>query len=161
MGISISVPQNSLSSEEESSEMQIRPCFTGPFELPEDYEPASPAYLVHHNKTCFQKDITIKMHHYANLECEEDCEDMAFLSASSTPEYRESNPVYTFKETRGTKGVFKPGDQVGEISLRHFCLMRAGKRKRKTRKSDSSPKKHQGSYTDASLLVLSYFISRR
>ena len=143
MGISIFVNHNVISLEEESSNIAIRPCFTGPFELPENYEPASPAYLIRHVMKDFQKDITIRMHHYASLQNEEDCEDMAFLTASSTPEYRESRPVYTFKEIQGAKGIFKPGDQVGEISLKHFCFVRAAKRKRKE-SPESSSKKHEG-----------------
>ena len=94
MGISISVAQDSIHPEG-PSDIVIRPCFSGPFELPENYEPASPSYLIHHNMKDFQKDVTIRMHHYASLQNEEDCEDMAFLTASSTPEYRvwESCPV--------------------------------------------------------------------
>ena len=94
------------------------------------------------------------MHHYANLQSKEDCEDMAFLSANSTPEYKESSPVYTFKEIRGAKGVFKPLDQIGVVSLRHFCFEMIGKRKRAEKPEDSSDsstetsegslKKHQG-----------------
>ena len=143
MGISIFVNYNTISLEKESSDMSIRPCFTGPFELPENYEPASPSYLIRHDMKVFQKDVTIRMHHYASLQNEDDCEDMAFLTASSTPEYRESRPVYTFKEIQGAKGIFKPGDQVGVISLRHFCFMRAAKRKRQ-KTPESSSKKHKG-----------------
>ena len=143
MGISIFVNQNTISLEKESSDISIRPCFTGPFELPENYELASPSYLIRHDMKDFQKDVTIRMHHYASLQSEEDCEDMAFLTASSTPEYRESHPVYTFKEIQGAKGIFKPGDQVGEISLRHFCFVRAVKRERGGTSNDSS-KKHKG-----------------
>ena len=138
MGISLSATQNLMNSEEESSDMLIRPCITGPFELPKNYEPASLSYLIHHNMKDFQKDVTIRMHHHASLQNEEDCEDMAFLTASSTPEYRESRPVYTFKEIQGSKGIFKPGDQVGEISLRHFCLVRVAKRKRDDTQESSS-----------------------
>ena len=147
MGISVSIPADSLGSSAEPVELSIRPCFSGPFELPDQYESASPAYLIHHDKMDFQKDITIRMHHYASLQSEEDCEDMAFLSASSTPEYRGSRPVYTFKEIHGAKGIFRPGDQVGEISLRHFSFSKvARKRKRGAVASvDSQEKKDQGS----------------
>ena len=143
MGISIFVSHNTISLEEESSDMSICPCFSGPFELPENYEPASPSYLIRHSMKDFQKDVTIRMHHYASLQSEEDCEDMEFLTASSTPEYRESRPVYTFKEIQGAKGIFKPGDKVGEISLRHFCFLRAAKRKR-GEIPESSSKRHKG-----------------
>ncbi len=125
MGISINVPSCSVG---EPSSVHIRSCFSGPFELPEQYESASPTYLICHGKMDFQKDITLRIHHYASLHSEEDCEDMAFLSASSTPEYGGSRPLYTFNKILGTKGVFRPGEQVGEISLRHFCLVKIGKR---------------------------------
>ena len=144
LGISISVPEKSLGSTKQSVDLSIRSCFSGPFQLPDQYEPASPAYLIHHGKMNFQKDITIRMHHYASLQSEEDCEDMVFLSASSTPEYRGSRPVYTFKEIHGAKGIFRPGDQVGEISLRHFCFAKIGKRKREEEAAVESEKKHRG-----------------
>ena len=152
LGISISVPEGSISPSEEPVDLHIHPCFCGPFRLPQQYESASPAYLIRHSKkTKFQKDITIRIHHYASIGCEEDCEEMAFLSASSTPEYIESHqgeemvhPVYTFKKIRGyTK--FRPGDQVGEISLRHFCILKIGKRKRSEEgPSNSDEKKQRG-----------------
>ena len=132
LGISISVPEGSLSPLEEPVDLHISPCFCGPFRLPQKCESASLAYLIHPSKkTTFQKDITIRMHHYASTGSKGDCGKMAFLSASSTPEYIESHqgegvvhPVYTFKKIRGANTKFRPGDQVGEISLRHFCILK-------------------------------------
>ena len=152
VGISVFIPENSLSIEEESLDLSIHACFSGPFELPNGYESASSTYLITHNKrVTFSKDVTVRMHHYACLKSEEDCEDMVFLSASSTPAYRESDPpVYVFRKIQGAKGIFKPGDQVGEISLRHFCLLKIGKRKREEDEdeevdnSESSPKLSKG-----------------
>ena len=152
VGISVVIPENSLSIEEESLDLSIHPCFSGPFELPEGYESASPTYLITHSRrVTFSKDVTVRMHHSACLKIEEDCEDMVFLSASSTPVYRESDPpVYIFKKIQGVKGIFRPGDQVGEISLRHFCLLKIGKRKREEDEdeqvddSKSSPKLSKG-----------------
>ena len=152
MGISISVPEGSLSPSEEPLDLHIHPCFHGPFELPKEYESASPAYLIHHSKkTNFHKDITVRIHHYACLESEEDCEEMAFLSANSTLEfieaYQDEGPVYIFKKIHGANAKFRPGDQVGEISLRHFCIIKACKRKRSIEDSTEteSEKKHKGS----------------
>ena len=154
IGISISIPESSLSPSEEALDLHIHPCFRGPFKLPREYKSASPAYLIRHSKkTNFHKDITVRIHHYACLESEEDCEEMAFFSASSTPEYIESHqdegvvhPVYTFKKIRGANTKFRPGDQVGEISLRHFCIIKVGKRKRRgTSAIAESEKKHKGS----------------
>ena len=140
MGISLYIPKHSPNFVND-----IRPCFSGPFELPDGYEPASPAYLILHNEVHLQKDVTMRMNHYANLRSQEDCECMRFLSASSTPEYRDSQPVYAFKEMLGSKGTFKPGDQVGEVLLQHFCFGITGKRKRNSEESSAiSSKKHQG-----------------
>jgi hypothetical protein len=142
IGVSVSVPEKSLGSSRKASDFGIYPCFSGPFELPDEYESASPAYLLRHDKVDFQKDLTIRMRHYACLEREEDCEDMVFLSASSTPENRESCPVYTFKEIHGAKRMFKAGDQVGEISLRHFCFTKIARKRH--RKGVAAGKKHEG-----------------
>ena len=96
----------------------------------------------------FQKSITVKIHHYACLESEEDCDDMVFLSASSSPKVDKSGPRYSFREIKDARISFRPGHQVGEITLKHFCMIRAGKRKRK--KSDySGSKKYKGSRISA------------
>ena len=139
LGISISVPEGSLTSAEESLDLHVRACFYGPFRLPKRYRSASPAYLITHSrKADFQRDITIRIHHHACLESEEDCTNMSFLSASSTPEYGESSsPVYTFKKVHGSKTKFTPGEQVGEISLRHFSFIKAVIWKRKKEESSS------------------------
>ena len=125
MGVRLFIPEDALSKTEEPLTLTIHPCFSGPFELPDDCESASPAYLIKHSRRVeFQKDITVEIHHYVCLESEGDCDDMVFLSASSTPEFRESGPVYVFKEIKGAKWVFKPGYQVGKIALRHFCIIK-------------------------------------
>lgn len=146
LGISVTVPENLLGStdSEEPVKLYIRPCFCGPFQLPENHEPASPAYLIQIDTTLpFQKDIFIRLHHHTSLQGEEDCDDMAFLSASAAPEYMGSRPVYTFKEIQEAKGTFRHGDQVGEISLRHFSFIKACKRKRKRESGSSEGDKRQ------------------
>lgn len=125
IGIFVHIPESTV----ETSSIQIRPCFSGPFKLPDDYEPASPAYLICHSRK-FKNDITISIQHYVNLQTQKDCENMAFLSACSTPQYtRESCPVYTFNFMHDAREMFKPDSLVGNISLQHFCLITAGKRK--------------------------------
>ena len=166
MGISISVPEGSLSPSEEPLDLHIHPCFRGPFRLPKKYKSASPAYLIHHSKkTNFHKDITVRIHHYACLGSEEDCEEMTFLLASSTPEYIESHqdegvvhPVYTFKKIRGANAKFRPGDrdQVGEISLRHFCILKIVRHKRSREKDEpsNSGKKQRGMLIDIDIISI-------
>ena len=133
--LSIPSPEKSIlsSSSKEPLAIYIRTCFSGPFELPEDYESASPAYLIRcSRKVEFQKTttVTVKIHHYACLESEEDCDDMVFLSASSTPEIDMSGPKYRFRKIEDARVSFRPGHQVGEITLKHFYLIRVARRRR-------------------------------
>ena len=131
VGISITFPENSLPSTDPPLEISIQPCFSGPFEMPGGIESVSPAYIIKYNrKIMFLKDVILKIRHYANLQTEEDCENMVFLSASSIPEYRGSTPVYVFKEITDAKGWFRPGQEkpLGEIQLKHFCIIKIGKK---------------------------------
>ena len=132
VGISITFPKNSLPSTDHPLEITIQPCFSGPFEMPDGIESVSPAYIIKYNqKITFLNDVILKIQHYANLQTEKDCENMVFLSASSTPKYRGSSPIYVFKEITATKGLFRPGQEkpLGEIRLRHFCIISTGRSK--------------------------------
>ena len=104
-------------------DLLIRPCFNIPFKLPPGYEPASPAYLIQPSRMVkIQRDVTLKIHHYTSLKSREDCEEMAFLTASPEPASQGLQSVYLFKETKFSKGIFKPNNQVGEITVQHFCF---------------------------------------
>ena len=134
VGISLSIPKDALSSTDPPLEVQIQPCFSGSWELPENLEIVSPAYIVKPSReVVFRRDILIKIWHHANLETEEDCEDMVFLSASTIPEYRGESPVYVFREITGVKGSFRPREEqpAGKIALKHFCILSLGRFKRK------------------------------
>lgn len=72
----------------------------------------------------FAKEIQLIIYHFAFLRSREDCEYMSFLSASSCPQYVDSQPVYKFKELRG--GGLCEWKSFGSISLRHFCLVSTG-----------------------------------
>ena len=126
-GITLTIPENTLSSAENDVDLLIRPCLNGPFELPAGFERASPAYFIEPSRRVeLQRDITLEIHHYVRLKDEEDCTKMTFFSANATPAYRDSKPVYIFKPIPFSKGVFTPGSQVGEISARHFCFIITG-----------------------------------
>ena len=146
-GISLSFAEGSVHSSEPRS-LVVRPCFAGPFKLPDGYVSASPAYLIHiGERVTFKKDVILRIQHYASLQTEEDCDNMVFLSASSTPEYEAGfRPIYTFKEIKGAKGVFKVGDQVGEIALRHFCIVKIGDKRGRVDEEldDTQRKRHRG-----------------
>ena len=129
VGISITFPENLLPSSDPPLEVTIRPCFSGPFEMPDGIESVSPAYIIKCNrKITFLKDVILKIRHYANLQTEKDCENMALLSARSTPVYRGSSPIYVFKEITDTKGLFRSRQEkpLGEIRVKHFCMYKLG-----------------------------------
>ena len=139
VGISLSIPKDALPSADPPLDIHIQPCFSGSFEMPQNVELVSPAYIVSPSrKVAFQKEVLVKIWHHANLETEKDCEDMVFLSASTTPQYRGDTPVYVFKKIR-VKGSFRPGEEqpVGQIALKHFCILSLGKRRHA--ESDDSP----------------------
>ena len=141
MGIAISVPESTITSDQ-SFDLHIQRCLRGPFKRPRKFTSASPVYLIYHGgKSTFQKDLLIKIHHYACLRSEEDCGDMAFLSASSTPELRQQSYCYIFNKMPEASTMFEQGNPVGELSLRHFCLLEAGKRKSSTTKSSKPAKR--------------------
>ena len=132
VGFSLSIPENALPFTDPPLEVQIRPCYSGSWEVPENLELVSPAYIMKPSrKVLFRKEVSVKIWHHANLETEEDCEDMVFLSASTTPEYRDGRPVYAFQDITGVKGSFRPREEqpAGEIALKHFCILGIFKRK--------------------------------
>ena len=129
MGISISIAKDSVSPEDVPLDLVVSPCFSGPFELPEGYESASTAYLIDIPQLDkLRKDVTIRIQHHVHLQTEDDCADMVFLTASATPQLVANRQVYSFSVSM-IKSVFKCGDQVGEVSLRDFGLLKIGKRR--------------------------------
>ena len=119
-------------------DLSVWPCSAGPFQLPEDYELASPVFLILHSFQCLY-DITLTIYHYYDLKTKEDCDDMAFLSSPSTPSVIENQkPVYQFKVL--SKGMFKPSKDYGQVSPKHFCLCAVGKHRR-TSQSKAPPSK--------------------
>ena len=94
--------------------------------MPEGYELVCPMYIIT-PAFDFNQDVQLSIVHYARLKCHEDCSSMAFLSANTSLAPGGSDVVYTFKVLR--RGVFHEGQQLGVISLRHFCGVAIGKRK--------------------------------
>ena len=126
MGILLQVPEYSFTEEEVS--VLIHPYFSGNFKLPDGYELASPVYCIQTNEDVkFLKDLSLKIHHYADLQTKEDCEDMIFVSASLTPEIGSSGPEYVFRKADVTKSLFEPGSSTGSINLNHFSLKAIGR----------------------------------
>ena len=104
-------------------ELSVWPCISGPFHLPEGYHPASPVYLITPSFE-FSRDITVTMYHYSTVETDDDCKNMAFMSAPATQLTKDQQPQYVFKVLN--TGVFNPADEYGCVSLNHFCLTTIG-----------------------------------
>lgn len=122
-GITISIPEGALRHEDGIVKLLVQKKTDGEFEFPPGYEAASPAYLVEPNRRVqLQKGVTICIQHYAKLNNARDCENLAFMSAPSTPQYRSSGPVYRFKRIEAT-AKFQPGSPFGEITLSHCCII--------------------------------------
>ena len=140
VGLSLSIPEDALPSTDPPLQVEIHPCFRGSYDIPQDVELVSPAFIINPSrKGAFLKEVLVKMWHYASLETEEDCKDMMFLSASISPQYRGDTPVYTFREIKGVKGLFRPREEepTGQIALKHFCTLALGKRKRENGAEES------------------------
>ena len=121
VGVSLSIHQQPLD-HGEKLEFKVHPCLAGPFVLPADYEAVSPVYLIQPRSGGeINTDVTVCIHHCANLKSEEDCRNMKFLSASSTSQ-EEGSPPYTFTEMNGVAEKFKEGSQIGEIIVHEFGL---------------------------------------
>ena len=161
VGIHLSIPDNALSSTDPPLQLEIQPCFSGPFVVPQDIELVSPVYIVKPSrKVTFEKEVLVKIWHHANLESERDCEDMVFLSASTTPVFEEETPSYIFREIKGTKGFFNLGEEhlTGQIALKHFCDMALGKRRHTDSENEGEiTKKRSKGWFFNNLLIASYY----
>ena len=125
-GISLCVPGLSVHNYDQSlGSLDIRPCLSGPFELPDGYELASPVYLLEpRKKGTTNTPFTIRIHHWANLLTQQDCEEMAFISAPAQPKLTKTGgSVYVFKRIKGFKTKFTTNSQIAEIELQQLSLI--------------------------------------
>ena len=129
IGIRFDIPPGAIP-EYRPLQLIVRPCLSGPFSLPEEYELTSSVYFISHsNSFDFNRDVQLSVKHFANLECHEDCNRMVFISARSSQVQIGSDRAYKFKILR--TGVFREEEHFGSISLRHFCAVAAARRKRR------------------------------
>lgn len=82
IGASLSIPRNSVDSD---VEIGLAACFSDSYQVPEDMESVSPAYVVTTNKKVgFRKDMTVRMQHTANVESDGDSDDDMVLMEAPT-----------------------------------------------------------------------------
>ena len=123
IGIKIIIPPGAIP-EGKPITVAVRPCLSGPFELPTDYELASPVYAISPGLE-FNKDVKLFMAHFANLQNEDDCKNMTFLTTESSSLPGDSHPYRLLVQKNG---VFQVGSREGEISLRHFSKKAIGRK---------------------------------
>ena len=140
IGVQFDIPPGAVPEGRELN-LEVWPCTNGPFQLPDDYELASPIFLISPSFE-FLSNVTLTMSHFSKLETEEDCQRMVFLSAPTTPNVRETDNGYFYQFKPLRKGIFSPHLEYGQVSLTHFCLLASG-RKRKSPNSDSLPSNQQ------------------
>ena len=120
VGITLSMQQQEFDATNHKEViLQVHPCLTGPFVLPDNYEAASPAYLIQPINSALA--VTISIQHHVKLRNEG---KFKFLSARPTPE----RSVYKFKEIDENEGVFSVVDQKPIIKLKVFGLLILAKR---------------------------------
>jgi len=96
VGVTVNVPSGAVAAGEEVG-LTVRPCLLCPFILPEGYKQASPVYLIRAS-TDFLQDVRVSIEHFAGLQSKRDCDNMAFLFASTTPMDGLNGPEYRFEE---------------------------------------------------------------
>ena len=136
IGIKINIPPGAIP-EDKLITVSVQPCLSGPFELPEDYELASPVYAISPGLE-FNKDVKLFMAHFADLQSEDYCKNMTFLTTPS-PLPGDSSP---YKLIVQENGVFQRGSSVGELSMRHFCKKAIGRKRKQDGKIQHGNAKH-------------------
>lgn len=134
LGISISIPENSIG-HEEIVEVVIQPSFSGAFAAPMSMEPVSPAYFIRaRNDAKLEKDVTVRIQHYASIETEKDFKDLVFMRANSASSYWGPlfGSIYIFHEVDGKNVKFSlENGQFGEVKTNHFSAFMIWRRKKK------------------------------
>ena len=140
IGIKIIIPPGAIPKGKPIT-VSVRPCLSGPFELPEDYELASPVYAISPGLE-FNKDVELLMAHFADLQSEDDCKNMTFLTTESSFLPGDSHLCRLLVQENG---VFYKRSREGEISLRHFCKKAIGKKRKRDEKQEQKRTKRSKS----------------
>ena len=139
LGIAVDVPRGAIPADHLQVNdviVKINACISGPFELPDGCELASPIFHIEPGVKFAEKAVELSMMHFIDLEDEDDCSELTFISAPLLKQNGQSESesdqgekgVIRFKTLDG--GMFWPGRRMGKISLQHFCLVGIAQLKR-------------------------------
>ena len=146
LGVSLVIPPKAVPPGKTVT-VRIWPCLSGPFISPDGYEFTSPVYLISPVFT-FEKEVQLSLQHFASLTSDSECDRMVFMSASTSPSFRESNPEYHFHVFK--RGHFTKDSSTATLSLKHFCQLATGRKRRREdgEAQAGSPKKSKGIHFD-------------
>ena len=122
LGISLKVPPDAVLPED-TVNVTIRPCLSGPFHYPDGSDPFSAVYLIAADSS-FKKKVELRLQHYGQLETEEQASQMTFLSAHTSLVMIEGKEMFKFEAIK--RGKFAMCKDHGTLELKHFCLTGVG-----------------------------------
>ena len=147
-GVQLRIPPNAIK-RGTSLDISLHGCISGPFSLPENTQLASPVFLV----TCtppyqFQREVTLTMHHFVQLQNREQCRDMVLLSSPQMKMEDEDFAYWKFSFCDQRLQCF-PHTSYGEVELTHFSFLCFGIRLSRGRSMD-----YVLDYTELFIVVL-------
>lgn len=123
-GVQLRVPLNAIK-KGCTTNISVQGCLNGPFKLPENVELISPIFLI----ICepyldFQHDATLTIHHFANLQSQEECNKVVLLTSPETPTVDEDGlHIWEFHEHEcDQQPQCFPKFTHGEVLLKHFSF---------------------------------------
>ena len=127
-GIELQIPGHAID-RDDSVEFTAQGCIDGLFELPDDVSFASPVFVLtpHYE---FQKEVTIGMDTFVDLQSYQDWKDMVFLTSPAKPKFdEESRPYWEFKVNEARPQCVRKSSFV-RVQVKHLCLLCFGTRRR-------------------------------
>ena len=127
-GIELQIPGHAID-RDDSVVFTVQGCIDGPFELPDDVSFASPVFVVtpHYE---FQKEVTIGIDTFVDLQSYQDWKDMIFLTSPAKPKVDgESRPYWEFKVNDERPQCVRKSSFV-RVQVKHLCLLCFGIRRR-------------------------------
>ena len=124
LGIIIDVPPGAVPDDHaDDVTVRINACVSGPFELPDGYELASPIFHIEPGAKFTEKPVELFMVHFIDVGDEEHCGELKFVSAPLKQSCQSEAEGKGIRLKHLDGGVFWPGRRIGKISLQHFCLI--------------------------------------
>ena len=139
IGFEMNIPPEAVP-QGKNLELQVRPCLSGPFDLPQGYQLASPVYLITPTFE-FLKEVRLSIDHFAGLDSNSDCDSMTFISSSSMPS-NAAQSKYVFKLLGGS--IFKKKEHHGVIYIKNFCLTGTAKQTKNTSGTETQQEARNG-----------------